>query len=382
MIDRRRLLLVAAAHGVLLMPGIGFARAETERRLVVLLLRGALDGLHAVVPYAEPAYTTARRQLALSLGGDGGAVKLDGMFALHASLAHTAVLYARGEALFVHAVASPYRGRSHFDGQNILESGAARPYARRDGWIGRLLPLLPGGRAVAVAPTLPLIVQGSPDVVSYVPSSDDRTSDDLLERVGLLYADDALLHGLWAEALHIQRLAGDAGDGGRQLAQLATIAGRLLSSNQGPRIAVLESHGWDTHTNQVVRLVRKLGKLDAALAALETALGASWADSLVLIVTEFGRTVETNGTGGTDHGAASAVLMAGGAVRGGRVVADWPGLSYPALFEGRDLRPTTDLHTLLAGVISEHFALDPGLVAQSVFPGSRIDRAWPGLLRG
>jgi uncharacterized protein (DUF1501 family) len=382
MIDRRSLLLAAAAHGALLLPGIGFARAETERRLVVLLLRGALDGLHAVVPYAEPAYTAARRQLALGPGSDGGAVKLDGMFALHASLAHTAVLYARGEALFVHAVASPYRGRSHFDGQNILESGAARPYARRDGWIGRLLPLLPGGRAVAVTPALPLVLQGSPDVVSYVPSGDDDTSEDLLERVGLLYADDALLQGLWAEALNIQRLAGDPGDGGRRLEQLSTVAGRFLSKRQGPRIAVLESHGWDTHTNQVVRLVRKLGKLDAALAALETALGTSWADSLVLIVTEFGRTAETNGTGGTDHGTASAVLMAGGAVRGGRVIADWPGLSRPALFEGRDLRPTTDLHTLLAGVISDHFALDPALVAQSLFPGSRIGRGWPGLLRG
>jgi uncharacterized protein (DUF1501 family) len=384
MIDRRSLLLAAAAHGALLLPGIGFARAETERRLVVLLLRGALDGLHAVVPYAEPAYMAARRQLALSPGSpgsDGGAVKLDGLFALHASLAHTAALYARGEALIVHAVASPYRGRSHFDGQNILESGASRAYARRDGWIGRLLPLLSGGRAVAVAPALPLVLQGSPDVVSYVPSGSDDASEGLLERVGQLYDDDALLHGLWTEAMKIQRLAGDAGDGGRQLEQLATIAGRLLSGSRGPRIAVVESHGWDTHTNQVVRLARKLGTLDAAIAALETALGASWADSLVLVVTEFGRTVETNGTGGTDHGTASAVLMAGGAVRGGRVVADWPGLARPALFDGRDLRPTTDLHWLLAGVISDHFALDPALAARSLFPGSRIGRAASGLLR-
>lgn len=381
MIDRRSLLLAAAAHTAVLLPGIAFARAETERRLIVLLLRGALDGLHAVVPYAEPAYTAARRQLALSPDSDGGAVKLDGMFALHACLTHTAALYARGEAVIVHAVASPYRGRSHFDGQNILETGAPHPYARRDGWIGRLLSLLPRGRAVAVAPTLPLVLQGSADVVSYVPSGEEDPSEDLLERVGLLYSGDAALHRLWIEAMEIRRRVGGVGYEGRELAELAAIAGRLLSGRGGPRIAVLESLGWDTHTNQMARLERKLTKLDAAIAALEATLGANWADALVLIVTEFGRTVETNGTGGTDHGTASVVLMAGGAVRGGRVVADWPGLRRSSLFEGRDLRPTTELQALLAGVISDHFELDPELVGRHLFPGSRVERVWPDLLR-
>src|SRR3546814_17871214 len=167
------------------------------------------------------------------------------MFALHACLAHTAALDARVDAGIVHAVASPYRGRSHFDGQNILESGAARPYARHDGWIGRLSPLLPGGRAVAVAPTLPLVLQGSPDVVSYMPSGDEDPSEDLLERVALLYTDDAMLHALWAEALDIQRLAGAAASGGGPIEPHATIAGRVDRSSAvvGTRGSGRVTHG-------------------------------------------------------------------------------------------------------------------------------------------
>src|SRR3546814_483575 len=267
MIGRRRFLASAvAAQAALTLPGVAFARAETERRLIVLILRGAMDGLHAVAPYADPAYAAARRHLALSPTGDGGAVKLDGLFALHSSLAHTAELYARGEALAVHAVALPYEGRSHFEAQNILETGAARPYARRDGWIGRLLPLLPGGRALAMGPTSPLVLQGSPDVVSYLPSEDDELSEDLLDRVALLYADDELLSGLWTKAMKMWRMAGDVGDRGRQLDQLATVAGRLLSRRSGPRIAVLESHGWATQTDPTVRPARTLGSLAAAIA--------------------------------------------------------------------------------------------------------------------
>jgi uncharacterized protein (DUF1501 family) len=232
-----------------------------------------------------------------------------------------------------------------------------------------------------MGPTSPLVLQGSPDVVSYLPFEDDELSEDLLDRVALLYADDELLGGLWTEAMKMWRMAGDVGDRGRQLDQLATVAGRLLSKRSGPRIAVLESHGWDTHTDQTVRLARKLGSLDAAIAALQTALGVHWSDTLVVAITEFGRTVEANGTGGTDHGTASAVLLAGGMVKGGRIVADWPGLSRPALLDGRDLRPTTDLQALMAGLVSELFALDPLLVAESLFPGTRLNLAWPNLLR-
>lgn len=380
MLDRRRFLLATLAQGVVTLPGVALARAETDRRLVVIVLRGALDGLHAVVPYGEHAYSAARRQLALGPSPDDGTIKLDGLFALHASLARTAQLYARGEALVVHAVASSYRGRSHFDAQNVLESGVAKPYARRDGWVGRLLPLLHRGGGLAVTPSVPLLLRGSSDVATYVPSRDEAISEGLLDRVTALYAEDKILGELWLEALRIQGMAGDRDSGGRRLKQLAAVAGRFLARQDGPRVAVLESHGWDTHTNQVVRLERKLANLDAAIAALQTALGASWPNALILVITEFGRTVAANGTGGTDHGTASTLLMAGGAVRGGRVVADWPGLGAAALYEGRDLMPTTDMHAVLTSALSDFFALDPAVIARRTFPDLPAGRSWEGLI--
>lgn len=381
-VDRRTVLTGALAQVALMLPGISLARAETERRLVVIVLRGAMDGLHMLPPYAEPAYRTARRQLALEPSDEGGVAKLDGHFALHGSLVRTAQLYARGDALFVHAVASPYRGRSHFDAQDVMESGASQPYARGDGWVGRLLDLLPRGQALSLTPVLPLLLRGSADVATYVPSADGAVEEDLLERVGAMYADDHLLHRLWMEALKVQDMAEDKDAGGRRLQHLAGLAGHFLADDRGPRVAVLESHGWDTHTNQVVRLERKLANLDAAVAALETSLGSCWPDSLILALTEFGRTVETNGTGGTDHGTASAVLMAGGAVRGGRIIADWPGVAPRALFDGRDLKPTTDMQSLLTTALAEFYGLDPVRVGRNLFPDARPVLSWQGLVAG
>lgn len=381
MLDRRDFLFSALAQGVVMLPHIALGRAKTDRRLVVIVLRGALDGLHVVVPYGEHAYHAARRQLAIGAGPDSGTIKLDGLFALHAALAHTAQLYARGDALFIHAVASSYRGRSHFDAQNILESGGALPYVRGDGWLARLLPLLRCGDGLVVTPSVPLLLRGTPDIATYVPSRSEPPSEDLLERVTTLYAEDEALRTRWRDHLKMRRMAGAAESGGRRLRQLARIVGYLLSLQNGPRVAVLESHGWDTHTNQVVRLERKLRNLDAAIAELELALGAHWPDSLVLVITEFGRTVAANGTGGTDHGTASALLMVGGALRGGKVVADWPGLSGAALHQGRDLMPTTDMHAVLISVLSEFFALDPGSIAREAFPDLPAGRSWDGLVR-
>lgn len=381
MLGRRNFLLSALAQGLVVLPNVALARIETDRRLVIIVLRGALDGLHVVVPYGERAYHVARRQLALGAGRDSATLKLDGLFALHGALTHTARLYARGDALFVHAVASAYRGRSHFDAQNILESGGALPYIRRDGWLARLLLLLRRGDGLVVTPSVPLLLRGTRDIATYVPSRGDPPSEDLLERVMTLYAEDEVLRKLWLDALEIRGMAGDAESDGRRLSQLASIVGHFLSRQDGPRVAVLESHGWDTHTNQLIRLERKLGSLDAAIAELEAALGATWRQSLVLLITEFGRTVAANGTGGTDHGTASALLMAGGGVRGGRVVADWPGLSAAALHQGRDLKPTTDMHAMLTSLLSEFFALDPGLIAREVFPDLPARPSWSGLVR-
>jgi uncharacterized protein (DUF1501 family) len=377
MLDRRT--LISAAAAALALPRLALAAAPTERRFIFIILRGAMDGIGTVIPYADPAYAPARRQLAETATAPA---KIDGLFALHPALAATAGLFAGKEALAIHAVASPYRERSHFDGQNILETGGVAAYVHKDGWLQRLLAAIAAPpAAIAVAPTVPPILRGDRPVASFAPSRLPDASDDLIARVSQLYEADPLLHPLWGEALAARALAGDAGKGRQQLPELARIAADFLASAEGPRIAVLEHDGWDTHAGQPARLANQLRQLDAALAALKLGLGNAWAQTVVVAATEFGRTVAANGTGGTDHGTASAAFVAGGAVAGGRVVADWPGLAPANLSDGRDLRPTTDLYAVLLGILAAHFTLDPALLAPALFPDHGGLRPVQGLLR-
>ncbi|HVZ42754.1 MAG TPA: DUF1501 domain-containing protein [Ramlibacter sp.] len=363
-------------------PRILFAQAATERRFVFILQRGAADGLDIVVPYADPAYAQLRGAIAVDASA---AAKLDGTFALHPSLAELAKLYAAKEALFVHAVASPYRDRSHFDGQNVLETGGESAYQLKDGWMNRLVGLLPRhkGDAIALAPTIPMALRGAAQVESYAPSALPEARDELLRQVERLYASDAQLHALWSAALDARGMGGESATGRRQQdpAALGRMAARFLSQPQGPRIAMIETQGWDTHSAQRARLAAQLRGLDATIAAMRDGLGAAWRDTVVLVATEFGRTAAANGTGGTDHGTASAALLAGGALQGGRVIADWPGLQRAALHEGRDLKPTTGLDALIASVAAECFALDRERVARTLFPQGRLSQAMPRLLR-
>lgn len=380
MFNRRSLLRLGAAGGaVALLPGIALAAAATDRRLVFIIQRGAADGLGTIVPTGDPAFVGQRG--VLSDVAEGGA-KLDATFTLHPMLAETAKLYAAKQALFAHAIASPYRERSHFDGQNVLESGGKAPYAVKDGWLNRLLPLLPKGddRAIALAATVPLALRGRQEVASYAPSALPDASDDLMARVSAMYQDDQQLHGLWEQALATRTLTGDlAADNGRNAAATGALAARLLSPADGPRIAMIETGGWDTHSAQKNRLAAQLNGLDAMVAALKAGLGPAWADTMVIVATEFGRTVAVNGTGGTDHGTGAAAMLLGGTVRGGRVLADWPGLAAGALYESRDLRPTGDLDALIAGAVAGHFGLDPQRTLAALFPQSSGLRAVEGL---
>jgi uncharacterized protein (DUF1501 family) len=384
MLDRRTLIvragLTALASGVV--PRMAFARAETDRRFVFVIQRGAADGLSIVAPVGDAAFAGQRGALAEEFAG---APRLDATFALHPAMANTLALYKRGEALVAHAVASPYRDRSHFDGQNMLETGGASAYQLRDGWLNRMLALIPSGeaRAIAVAATVPMALRGSREVGSYAPSQLPQASDDLLQRVAMLYEGDRQLHGLWSEALDTRALAGDLTAGnGRDAAATGALAARLLAPADGARIATIETGGWDTHTQQRGRLAANLKGLDAMIGALRDGLGAAWADTLVLVATEFGRTVAVNGTGGTDHGTGAAALLLGGGVRGGRVLADWPGLAPAQLYEGRDLRPTAGLDALIAGAVAGQFRLEPGRAMQVLFPASGATRATEDLLRG
>lgn len=349
---------------------MAFARANTQRRLVFIIQRGAADGLAIVAPTGDPAFSGIRGDF---IDFSGGA-KLDSFFTLHPALAETGKLYAQRQALFVHAVASPYRDRSHFDGQNVLETGGSAAYRVKDGWMNRLLGLLPQdeAKALALSATVPMALRGAHEVASYAPSKLPSASDDLLARVAALYESDQQLHGLWSTAMQTRMMAGDlSGAGGRNGSATGTLAAKMLAGEGGARIAMIETGGWDTHSGQRGRLDAQLRGLDQMIAAMKAGLGADWTNTVVLVATEFGRTAAPNGTGGTDHGQASAAMLLGGAVGGGKVVADWPGLSQAALYEGRDLKPTMDLDALIAGALAQYYGLDPARVMAALFPESR-----------
>lgn len=379
-LDRRRFLTAAS-----LLPAspVLFAQAATEQRFIFIIQRGAADGLNTVIPYADPAYASARGALAIDTSS---ALKLDGTFALHPSLTQLRDLYAAEQATFFHAVASPYRDRSHFDGQNVLETGGAAPYQVKDGWMNRLVALLArsGKDAIAFSPAVPMALRGAVDVTTYAPSALPQAGDDLMLRVEQLYAKDAQLHALWSSALEARGMAA-AGMGGGAARQDAGALGRMaagfLARADGPRIAMIETSGWDTHSGQNARLASQLKNLDGLIAGLQEGLGAAWSRTVILVATEFGRTVAANGTGGTDHGSAGAAMLIGGAVQGGRVLADWPGLKSADLQDGRDLKPTLALDALIASACAQTFLLDPDRTAKLLFPSAGQAQALPRLLR-
>ncbi|MDR7003226.1 DUF1501 domain-containing protein [Paraburkholderia strydomiana] len=381
MSSRRQFLQIAAAGAgaILISPRVAFASVVTDRRFVFVIQRGAADGLNTVVPYAEPAYATLRGPLAIDASS---ARRLDGTFALHPALVQIGAMYADRQALFVHAVASPYRDRSHFDGQNVLETGSASPYRVKDGWLNRLVAQLPSARenAIAFAPTVPMALRGNAEVTSYAPSALPQAPDDLLMRVSQLYDQDAQLRPLWESAMTARGLAGDAG-ARQDPASLGKLAASFLSRDDGPRIAMIETGGWDTHSAQSTRLANQLKALDTMLAALRDNMGPAWSKTTVLVATEFGRTAAANGTGGTDHGTGSVAMVLGGAVAGGRVIADWPGLAPRDLYEARDLKPTTSLDSLIAGVASEGLGLDPQRTARALFSQTVATKPLTGIVR-
>ncbi|MGB7654502.1 MAG: DUF1501 domain-containing protein [Novosphingobium sp.] len=379
LLDRRQMLAAGAA--ALVAPQVAYASAETNRRLVFVIQRGAADGLATLAPTGDPAYAALRGDLARDLMD---LPKLSGMFALHPALKQLGAMYGAKQALFAHAVASPYRERSHFDAQNVLETGAALPYERQDGWMNRLLGMLPGGsgRGLAIAATIPTALRGPVQVSSYAPTALPDASDDLLARVGSMYAGDAQLHPLWEEAMQTRAMAGDLASGNiKGAAANGKLISSLLKGESGARVVMVETNGWDTHAGQRARLNIQLGGLDAMLAALRDDLGPVWGDTLVVVATEFGRTAAVNGTGGTDHGTASLAMLLGGTVAGGRILSDWPGLSQSQLYENRDLKPTMGLDAVIGSAVAGHFRLDPAMALPRLFPGER-PAALSGLIRG
>jgi uncharacterized protein (DUF1501 family) len=361
-----------------------FAAATDDQRFVLVILRGGLDGIAAAPAYGESRYQSLRGPLALAApGNEGGALALDGLFGLHPALSNLHAMYRAGELALVHAVASPYRERSHFDGQKVLEAGGTSPSTSAGGWLNRALAALAkesfGRDAIALADTVPLVLRGPVAVSSWAPSRLPGSDADTLDRIRQIYAAvDPELATRLDDALGARAMAGEAGmdsvrGNARQIGPLATAAARFLSAEDGPRIAVLETSGWDTHANQggaSGSLALRLGQLDAGLESLRSELGAAWSKTTVALVTEFGRTVAVNGTRGTDHGTAGCAFVAGGAVAGGRIIADWPGLAERDLYEGRDLMPTLDLRAVFKGLLAGQYGLSARALESEVFPDS------------
>lgn len=404
-LTRRNFLQNAALASIgLAMPRLLLANANTDARFVFIILRGALDGLAAVPAYGDGNYARMRGELALtSPSSSDGALKLDGMFALHPSLAKLHQRYDAGELAVFHAIASPYRERSHFDGQDLLENGTLKPHGANDGWLNRALATLSAERihdsekfAMAFAQNIPLVLRGPLQVGSWAPSRMPETDSETLQRIGDMYAGNQYFASRLQNAIAADAIASkdmQPGNDGMSsmrrdplgaITTIASAAGRMLKADDGPRIAVIETNGWDTHANQGAErglLATRLAGLDNAIDSLRVELGSEWRSTAVFVATEFGRTVAINGTRGTDHGTATCAFLVGGAVKGGHIIADWPGLANNYLYQARDLNPTADIRSVLKGVLAEHMNISEAQLESKIFPESREAKAMSGLIR-
>jgi uncharacterized protein (DUF1501 family) len=375
----------AAAHPF--MNSVTLAATPGEARLVVIILRGAMDGLDVVQPYGDKNLAGLRQTI--SRGPAAGALDLDGFFAAHASLAPLMPLWSAGELGFAHAVSTPYRDkRSHFDGQDLLEAGTGMDVPaefRRDGWLNRLLQQLPDARAetaFSVGEKELLVLAGSAPALSWSPKASLKVSSQGQRLLESVYHDDPLFREAMAAAGEIS--GGEMG-APMEVEKGATGAAKALAQfaadrmNEETRIAAFSLNGWDTHRSQSGLLKGPLERLAEMILTLKSGLGANWGQTTVLAMTEFGRTARENGTGGTDHGTGGAMLLAGGAIRGGRVYGTWPGLGEGDLYAGRDLKPTADVRNYAAWAMRGMFGLESGTLERAVFPGLDLGRD-PGML--
>jgi uncharacterized protein (DUF1501 family) len=374
---------------VSLLGGAAFAgTALGRRKLVVIVCRGAMDGLSLAPPIGDANYAVLRGPIAIPADK---AIKLDDTFALHPKLVNLAKMMQAGQARIAPAAAIPERIRSHFEAQDLLETGGGRLYAVTTGWLNRALQAAQPGRplkAISIGAQEPLILRGAVEAESWSPGGRmSGESGRVASVLQDLYADDALLGPALASGLNTEAMA-ETLNGAQQIkpADVSAVAGaaaRFLTAEGGPQIAVLSLDGFDTHANQGAadgQLANRLGLLDQVVGGLQSGLGPSWSDTVVLAATEFGRTARINGTGGTDHGTASALVLAGGALKSGGIVGDWPTLADDKLFENRDLAPTLDIRAVFKGVLTDHLGLERRALDAAVFPDSAQARPVSGLV--
>lgn len=385
MTTRRQFLAGTAigAAALLVWPKITFAATGSDARFLFVLLRGGLDGLESVPPYGDPGYAAIRGALALSPSADKPAHKLDNVFALHPSFDYATQLYAQGQFMPVVAAAPPYWGRSHFQAQNCVENGTAKPDGAQTGWLNRCIACMPGVDGLACAAVMPLTMRGGAKVEAWSPPLPTEVNPILLQRLQPLYAADARLSEPFARAVAQQadsplpesgagmmanHESGKKKQGGLPLMMAA--AGGFMGKVDGPRVGFVEDDGWDTHANEAAIVTRKIAELDAGLEAFHQSIGPAWNRAIVIIATEFGRTAHINGTGGTDHGTGGSMFLAGGALSGGRVAGNWPGIGRAELYQDRDVHATTDFRSVFKAVLAAHLGVSESLLESRVFPGS------------
>lgn len=395
-VSRRRLLQGGAmlTLAMTIFPGLVLAQARTEQRLVVIILRGAMDGLAAVAPYGDPDYAALRGDIALS---SDALLKLDGRFGMHPSLKPLYDMFAAKEVAIIHAAASPYRERSHFDAQNVLELGSTAPHTLQSGWLNRVAESInakDSSLGLAIGESVPMMLRGDMHVASWAPSAMPGVNADFMSLLSGLYQHDSLFLNALREGQDMQEKSSDEIDGvapasmaknksNPQFVKMAEMAGKFLSDPNGARLATLELGGWDTHIQQGTeggRLANNFDILARGIDALKNSLGPAWSKTTVVMLTEFGRTAHPNGNRGTDHGTASVTMVAGGAVKGG-IYGAWPGLSSGALRDGRDLMPATDIRAIMKGVLNDQFGLSPATLSSEIYPGSDGVAKVNGLIR-
>jgi uncharacterized protein (DUF1501 family) len=378
LLSRRGFLAGACcAAAVPVLTPVSFAAMPGDNRFVTIILRGAMDGLDFVQPYGDPAYAALRPKLGLR--PDTGLLDLDGFFGLNPAASALMPLWQAKELAFVHAVSTPYRNqRSHFDGQDILETGGSDK-GQRTGWLNRTLAVIPRSdarKAIDINTSMELILTGPSEADSWSSQSNFALAADEIAFLDRLYAGDEAFAKTMEEAKNTDTSADSLyGDSkrGAGIADMARLAGGMLREKY--RIASFSINGWDTHVGQQGQFRKAAGDLATAITTLKESLGdEAWKRTAVLAITEFGRTARENGTNGTDHGTGGLAVLAGGAVPGGKVLGAWPGLGDDKLLDSRDLMPTGDVREVAAAMLYQQFGIDPGNLTTKVFPGLSFDK--------
>ncbi|MBI4524945.1 MAG: DUF1501 domain-containing protein [Deltaproteobacteria bacterium] len=395
--------LLVSASGLLLFRGNAWAaraigEGQSRKRLVVAFLRGAVDGLNVLVPYSESSYYSSRPTIAIPRPGEnGGALGLDGHFGLHPALSPIMPLWEKGTLAFVHASGSPDSTRSHFDAQDYMETATPGAKTTPDGWLNRLLEVLPGRRnatdAISVGPTLPRILSGRISTTN-LPLKPAGIRPMATDRAEIEAAFDRLYNGndplsiayregqsarkkLMAELAEDMKMADGGAPSPIGFAAEAQKLGRLIARDATIKVAFIALGGWDTHVNQgssTGQLANRLKALGDTLATFVQALGSSYSDTVILVMSEFGRTAQENGNAGTDHGHGNVMWIAGGHVQGGKVYGQWPGLSGNELYEGRDLAITTDFREVISALLESQFGLTTTQLEKVVPKGPKPPR--------